>query len=143
MRGLYGEGTENFGSFHQISNQNSLGMSEEEIIDSVSEFVYQICEMELSAREDILAKNHDQLVYEIFRAYGVLKESFLLDEKEMLCKLSLVKFGDALGFLKILDKKAFDRLCIEGSSANLKENKENHCRSEYISKKIKQLVKKV
>ena len=35
MRGLYGEGTENFGSFHQISNQNSLGMSEEEIIDSV------------------------------------------------------------------------------------------------------------
>ena len=62
--------------------------------------------------------------------------------------LSLIKFGDALGFLKILDYKAFDKLTVEGSSANLKEIfssnfEENVARSEYIKKKIKELVKKV
>ena len=149
VRGLYGEGTLNYGAFYQISNQNSLGLSEEEIIDKVSEYVFQICQMELSAREDILATDHDRLVDEIFRAVGRLKECFLLDEKEMLENLSLIKFGQALGFLKIKDKKAFDKLSIEGQSANLREIedfstnlKEERIRSEYINRKIKQLVTK-
>ncbi len=152
IRGIYGEGTQTYGSFYQISNQNSLGMSEEEIIDSVSEFVYQTCEMELSAREDILSVNHDRLVDEIFRAYGVLKECSLLQEREMIELLSLVKFGDALGYLKIHDQKAFDRLSVEGCTANLKELKEienfsenlkeERVRAEYINKKIREIVSK-
>ena len=147
VRGLYGEGSETYGSFYQISNQNSLGMTEEEIIDSVSEYVFNICQMELSAREDILAVNHDHIIDEIFRAYGVLKECKLLAEKEMIEYLSLIKFGDALGYLKILDYKTFGKLIAEGSSANLKELstnfKENATRSEYIREKIKDLVIKV
>ena len=150
LRGLYGEGSGTYGSFYQISNQNSLGMSEEEIIDSVSEYVYDICQMELSAREDILATNHDKLVDEIFRAYGILKEGYQFEEMEMTKLLSLVKFGDALGFLRINDQKAFERLFYEGASANLKENenisqnlKEERARSEYINRRIKELVSKV
>lgn len=149
VRGLYGEGTLNYGAFYQISNQNSLGLSEEEIIDKVSEYVFQICQMEMSAREDILATSHDKLVDEVYRALGSLQECFLLDEKEMLEKLSIIKFGQALGFLKIKDKKAFDKLSIEGQSANLKEIedfsinlKEERIRSEYINRKIKELVTK-
>ncbi len=149
VRGLYGEGTGARGSYYQISNQNSLGMTEEEIIDSVAEYVCQICEMELSAREDILSTNHDTLIDEIYRAYGQLKECYILEEKEMLEKLSLIKFGDALGFLKINDQKAFDRLAVEACSANLKEienfsisSKENLKRSEYINRKIKELVER-
>ena len=150
IRGIYGEGSQTYGSFYQISNQNSLGLSEEEIIDGVSDYVYNICQMELSAREDILATNHDELIDEIYRAYGILKESKLLKEEEMIELLSLIKFGDALGFLEISDYKAFERLSVEGLSANLKEIenisrniKEDVARSEYISKKIKKLVKKV
>ncbi len=149
LRGLYGEGSQTYGSFYQISNQNSLGLSEEEIIDKVSEYVYNICQMELSAREDILAINHDSLIDETYRALGVLQESFLLEEKEMIELLSLVKFADALGFLKIKDMKAFDKLSVEGSSANLKEIEtfssnlqEERVRSEYISRKIKELIEK-
>ena len=147
VRGLYGEGTGSYGSFYQISNQNSLGMSEEEIIDSVAEYVYEVCQMELSAREDILAANHDELVDEIFRTYGILKECRFLKEKEMIEKLSLIRFGDALGFLKITDHKAFERLFVEGCSANLKEIEnsraeieEQRTRSEYINRKIRELV---
>lgn len=150
VRGLYGEGSKTYGCFYQISNQNSLGLSEKEIIEKVSDYVDTICQMELSAREDILAINHDKLVDKIYRAYGILKECKLLDEEEMIKLLSLVKFGDALGFLKILDKKAFDRLFDDGASANLAEIEnfsrnleENVARSQYISKKIGELVKKV
>lgn len=149
IRGLYGEGSETYGSFYQISNQNSLGLSEEEIIDGVSDYVYNICQMELSAREDILASNHDKFIDEIYRAYGVLKECFSLEEKEMIELLSLIKFGDALGFLKISDHKGFEKLYVEGASANLKEIenfseilKEEQLRSEYINRKIKELVSK-
>lgn len=149
VRGLYGEGTATYGSYYQISNQNSLGLTEQEIIDNVSDYVFQICQMELSAREDILSSNHDRLLDEIMRAYGILKECAFLEEKEMIEMLSLLKFGDALGFLKITNKKAFSRLSVEGCSANLKEIanfseniKEELLRSEYISRKIKEIVKK-
>ncbi len=149
VRGLYGEGTQNYGAFYQISNQNSLGLSEEEIIDKVSDYVFQICEMEMSAREDILAASHDKLIDEVYRCLGELEECFLLDEKEMLEKLSLIKFGHVLGFLKISDVRAFDKLSIEGQSANLREienfsdiKQEDLKRSEYINKKIKELVSK-
>ena len=149
MRGIYGEGTENVGSIYQISNQNSLGLSETEIIDKVSEFVYQICQMALSAREDILSKNHDKLIDEVFRAYGTLKESYILEEKEMIKLLSIVRFGDVLRLLKITDHKAFDKLLVDGASANLKEiegffvnTEENRVRSEYIRRKITEIVRK-
>lgn len=149
LRGIYGEGTGTYGSFYQISNQNSLGLSEEEIVDNVSEYVYSICEMETSAREDLLSNNHDELIDEIFRAYGILMEAFSLDEQEMTQLLSLVKFGDALGFLKIIDHKAFEKLFTEASGANLKEietfalnSKEDLARAKYINKKIRELVKK-
>ena len=147
IRGLYGEGSGNYGSFYQISNQNSLGKNEEEIIDTVSEQIYNICEMEMSAREDILSSDHLKLKDEIFRAYGVLKECASLDENEMIKLLSQVKFGSVLGFLNIKNEKEFDRLFTEGATANLIEletfskiKKEDILRAEYINKKIKELV---
>ena len=147
IRGLYGEGSGSYGSFYQISNQNSLGKDEEEIIDAVSEQIYNICEMEMSAREDILSSDHLKLKDEIFRAYGILKECASLDENEMIKLLSLVKFGSVLGFLRIKNEKDFDKLFTEGATANLIElatfseiKKEDILRAEYINKKIKELV---
>lgn len=150
VRGLYGEGTKNYGSFYQISNQNSLGLNEQEIVDGVTEYVYEICNLEQSAREDILSTNHDQLINEIYRAYGCLKESYLLNEDEMIKLLALIKFGDALGFLKIVDHRQFDKLIVQASGANMKETKdffenmqEDRARSKYISQKINELVYKL
>ena len=150
LRGMYGEGSQSNGSLYQISNQKSLGLSEKEIVAKVHDFVENVCQMELSAREDLMARDHDELIDEVFRAYGILKEAKLLSEREMIKLLSTVRFGDALGFLKISDYKAFDALYSEGASANLKEIeefsiilKEDAKRSEYISRKIRKLVKKV
>ncbi len=148
IRGLYGEGSKNYGGFYQISNQNSLGKSEEEILDDVLEQIYSICEMEVSAREDILSSDHIKLKDEIFRAYGTLKECAFLNEVEMIKLLSLVKFGAELGFLKV-NKREFEKLFTEGATANLQEltnflnfKKEEVARAEYINKKIAELVHK-
>ena len=148
IRGLYGEGSGNYGGFYQISNQNSLGLSEEEIIDNVTEQIFNVYEMEMSAREDILSSDHLKLKDEISRAYGILKECASLEEGEMIKLLSLVKFGGVLGFLNIKNKE-FERLFTEGASANLRElanffeiKKEEVVRAEYINKKIKHLVTK-
>ncbi len=148
IRGLYGEGTNSNGSFYQISNQNSLGKSEEEIIDEVLEEISSVCEMELSAREDILSTDHLKLKDEMYRAYGILSNCICLKEDEMIKLLSLIKFGGVLGFFNIKEKE-FDKLFTDASSANLKEfsnyfeiKKEEVVRAEYINKKVKELVVK-
>ncbi len=147
VRGIYGEGSQAKGSLYQISNQGSLGQSEDEIIDNVSQFIYEIINKEKHAREELLQTQFDELKDKTIRAYGILTNCNILDEDEMMDLLSLVKFGSALGFLEISDDEKFMKLFYKGASANLKEifgffenKKENIIRSEYISKEIKNLV---
>ena len=132
-----------------LSNQGSLGKSEEEIIDEVSEIIYEICNEEKEMRDYYMLNERTQIHDEVLRAYGVLTNCYTLEEGEMMKLLSLVKFGDSLGFLHIEDSDKFQKLYYEGGEANLKEifdfsdtKKENIVRSEYISKKIKSLVKR-
>ncbi len=149
IRGIYGEGSNAKGSLYQISNQGSLGYSEDEIIDKVSQFIYDVISEEKSSREEILTEKYETVKDKIMRAYGILTNCYYLEEDEMISLLALIKFGDALGFLQILDDEKFMKLFYEGTKANLQEifdffqiEKENIIRSEYISKEIKHLVQR-
>ena len=150
VRGIYGEGSKALGHFYQISNQGSLGMSEDEIIDKVSEFIYALCQQERDLREVLLEKNYDLYKDKCLRAYGTLLYSHILEEEEMIELLSLIKLGSVLGFLDITNEQKFQKLYYQGMSANLKEvfdfsdkKEENIVRAEYISTKIKELTKEV
>jgi len=147
FRGNYGEGTAGVGAFYQISNQNSLGLSEEEIIDKVSDFFMDICEQEESLRKQLIENNYDEIRDEIQRAYGTLLYSYSISESEMIKCLSSLKLGEYYGLVKIKNPKMFMKLYYHCGSSSLKEltkvyeeNKENIARSEYISKRIKSLV---
>ena len=147
IRGIYGEGSNAKGSFYQISNQGSLGKSEEEIIDDVSEIIYEICNEEKEERDKFMLEGRAQIFDETLRAYGILTNCYSLGEDEMIELLSKIKFGSTLGFLTIKDDDKFQKLYYEGASANLKEifdffdlKKENIIRAEYISKKVTSLV---
>lgn len=149
IRGLYGEGSTSGASLYQISNQNSLGKSEEEIIDEVSQMVYDICNEEKDLRDFYMLNERAQLHDQSLRAYGLLTNCFSLAEDEMMTLLSRVKFGAALGFLDIADSSKFQKLYYEGAQGSLKEifgfldaKKENIDRAAYISKKVKTLVKR-
>ncbi len=72
VRGIYGEGTEVLGNIYQLSNQITLGHSEEEIIRHLYKVTQQVLEHERAARERILAKDRLQLEDRIYRSYGIL-----------------------------------------------------------------------
>lgn len=146
IRGIYGEGSKATGYFYQISNQNSLGLSEDEIIDKVSEFIYAICNEEAEMRLVMLENDEEKYKDMTLRAYGILTNCYSLKESEMMELLAQIKLGQVLGFLEINSNDKFQKLFYEGASANLKEifeledeKKENIKRAEYISNKVKEL----
>ena len=147
VRGIYGEGSQGLGYFYQISNQGSLGLDEDEIIDKVSEFIYALCQQEKENREALLESDYVGIRDRCQRSYGTLTNCYSLAEEEMLELLSQVKLGQVLGFITIKSEDKFQKLYYEGMSANLKEifefsdkKKENIIRAEYISTKVKELT---
>ncbi len=98
VRGLYGEGTESLGHLYQISNQSSLGESEETIIRRLERVIGQVAQHEQNAREKLLEDDPEMVADKIGRAYGVLRYAHTIDSKEALNLLSLLRLGGTLGF---------------------------------------------
>jgi len=98
-RGLYGEGTESQGDFFQISNQVTLGLREEEIVDNVERVTRQVVEQEKKAREILLKRNGTQLIDRVGRAYGILTNAHMISSKEAIELLSKLRLGVSLHLL--------------------------------------------
>lgn len=98
VRGLYGEGTESLGNLYQISNQSTLGESEETIIRRLERVISQVANHEHNAREKLVEDDPEMVADKIGRAYGVLRHAHIIDSKEALNHLSLLRFGGILGF---------------------------------------------
>ncbi len=124
-RGLYGEGTQASGNFFQISNQVSLGHSEEEIIDNINGIIRQIIEQENQAREVMLSKNKPVLEDRINRSLGILKSAHIISSQETIELLSMVRLGADLGMVKDIDTRRINELFIITQPAHLQkiENK--------------------
>ncbi len=149
IRGIYGEGSQALGYFYQISNQGSLGLDENEIIDKVSDFIYSICNEEQESRQALLEEDYEKFRDMALRAYGIVTNCYSLNEGEMMELLAAVKLGEVLGFIRISSDEKFQKLFYEGASANLAEifeltdtKEENIIRAEYISKKVKELAQR-
>ena len=97
VRGLYGEGTESLGNLYQISNQSTLGESEATIISRLERVISQVANHEQNAREKLLDDDPEMVFDKIGRAYGVLSHSHIIDSKEALNHLSLLRLGGTLG----------------------------------------------
>jgi protein arginine kinase len=98
VRGLYGEGTESLGNLYQISNQSTLGESEETIIRRLERVISQVAQHEQNAREKLLEDDPAMVSDKMGRAYGVLRYAHIIDSKEALNHLSLLRLGGNLGF---------------------------------------------
>ena len=108
IRGSLGEGSEVEGCLYQVSNERTLGWSEKEILEKVSEFAMNLCDRELRAREQMLNRMETELRDRCLRAYGALCNCALLDLDEFLRKSADVRLGLALGFLDAEDYEAFE-----------------------------------
>lgn len=120
IRGLYGEGSKTSGDIYQISNKQSLGISEEEIIRNLKIITDKVIEQERLARK-ILAKRGIELEDKIYRAYGVLVNSRKLTSEECNILLSDVKLGTDMGIIKELNDLKVKKLLTYTKPANLQK----------------------
>ncbi len=113
VRGLFGEGSDASGSIFQISNQTTLGESEEDIIKRLSAVLKTIIDQEMNAREKILEKESGKLFDKIGRAYGILQNSHLLSSSECMNLASLARLGVDLEIFPESVRNVVDRMFIE------------------------------
>lgn len=110
IRGIYGEGTEFLGNMFQISNQVTLGITEEEILKNLKDVVTQIIQKERVMRETLLREKSIELEDKIFRSYGILKNARLMNTTEAMKLISDVKLGVCLGLLEDVTLEKMNQL---------------------------------
>ena len=120
IRGLYGEGTQNQGDMYQISNNQTIGITEKEIIGNVKNITEKIIEQERTARK-YLGKNQVELEDRVYRAFGLLTYASKLSSEECKKLLSDVKLGTDLGIIKELDDSKIKKLELYTKSGNLQK----------------------
>lgn len=100
IRGVYGEGKENYGALYDISNAKTLGLSEREIIDLVVKVASQLNSEENQVRRRSIDAHRLERLDECFKAYGLLKYARKLSLKDALSYLSQVMAGLTDGIVK-------------------------------------------
>lgn len=119
FRGLFGEGSEVVGNFFQISNQTTLGKTEEDLIDHLEKIVSQVIEYEKQARAVLLREAPYVLEDKVWRAYGILRHARSLAFDEMMNLLSGVRLGITLKLLRTPRVETLNRMMVYGQTAHL------------------------
>lgn len=120
IRGIYGEGSESKGDVYQIFNNQSLGLSEKEIMKNVRTITEKIIEQERLARKNLTKKPID-LEDRVYRAYGLLTNSRKLSSDECKRLLSDVKLGTDLGIINEINDAKVKKLEIYTQPGNLQK----------------------
>lgn len=120
IRGVYGEGSASQGDLYQISNKQTLGTSEEDVIKNLRLITDKVIEQERLARK-ILTKKGIDLEDKIYRAFGVLSNAKKLTSEECNILLSDVKLGTDLGIIKELNDLKVKKLETFTKPANLQK----------------------
>jgi protein arginine kinase len=120
VRGYYGEGTDAIGNFYQVSNQVTLGTSEEELLQHFrDEVIPKLVDYERTARHMLLDKNRPLVEDKVYRARATLKVARLLGAEEATKLLSTLRFGIATGLLHNLSLERVEQLLLQVQPAHL------------------------
>src|SRR5690606_2670770 len=104
VRGYYGEGTDSAGDFYQISNQVTLGRTEQALLDEFHDnIIPQIIQYEHDARRVLQTRNAALLDDRTHRAMAILRSARLLGLEEAMKLLSRVRLGVLLERLTDVD----------------------------------------
>ena len=120
IRGMYGEGSDSKGSVYQLSNQVTLGISEKEAINNLRDIAIQLIAQERAAREAMSAE--DEVLDNIYRAFGILRYAKLLSNDECMKLLSYLRFGIEIGIFDNIDFDTVNNLMVEVQPATLMKN---------------------
>lgn len=129
VRGLYGEGSGSLGNIFQISNQITLGETEEDIISKLKGIVTQIINRERQSRAMLLNNKRIEAEDKIYRSLGTLQNARILSSKEAMNLLSDVRMGVGMGILENMNINMLDNLIIEIQPANIDKDVEEELNS--------------
>ncbi|MFD3450501.1 protein arginine kinase [Microbacteriaceae bacterium 4G12] len=112
VRGIYGEGSQALGNIFQVSNQMTLGKSEKDIVEDLNSVVLQLIEQERAARKTLMNTAGIQLEDKVYRSYGVLSNSRLIESSEAASCLSDVRLGIDLGYIQNISRNILTELMV-------------------------------
>jgi len=121
VRGSGGEGSDADGFLYQISNQITLGKSEEEVIQEIQDVVEEMITHEQNARIRLEESKPAWLRDRVGRAYGVLRNARVLNSKEALDLLAMIRLGLALDLLEWEDTYHVEQLMVDVRPAHLQK----------------------
>ncbi len=122
VRGFYGEGTEAIGDFYQVSNQTTLGRSEQEILsDFQHEVIPRVIDYETAARDALMERRPAVLDDKVHRALGLLSHARLLGSEETFYLLSHLRLGVSTGRIKGVDMERVNELFLLTQPAHLQK----------------------
>lgn len=142
VRGIYGEGSKSTGNIYQISNQITLGSTEEDIIDNLESVTRQVINHEKNARNRLFKEDDIFIKDKIMRAYGNLKYAYSLSTKEAMEYISYVKLGLEMDILKELNSMLLKKLLIIIRPAHLQSLIGKEINSTLRDVKRAELIKK-
>ena len=120
VRGFYGEGSEAFGDFFQLSNQVTLGKSEAELLGVMQrDIVPKVVEYERRARDVLLANRRRMTEDQVYRAVAMLQSARLLTVEEAMNGLSRARLGLQVGLVHGIDPEAIAWLILRIQTAHL------------------------
>ncbi|WP_391123390.1 protein arginine kinase [Psychrobacillus sp. L3] len=103
VRGIYGEGSEALGNVYQVSNQTTLGKTEEDILSDLQSITEQIIQKEKEARSALLNHSANTLEDRLYRSLGTLSYARIITTEEAARCLSDVRLGIDIGLIKDVD----------------------------------------
>lgn len=130
VRGWLGEGTEAAGNIFQISNQQTLGLSEEAILKRLGGWIKVLVEQEWNARRKLAEEEGARFVDRLARSLGILRHAHLLTSAESMNMLSHLRMACDMGCLPEANRHLIDRLMIEGQPAHIQARQGKECESE-------------
>ncbi|MTI48374.1 MAG: protein arginine kinase [Firmicutes bacterium] len=141
VRGLYGEGTDVMGNLFQISNQTTLGKTEEEIIEKLKNIVMQIIDKERASRESLFNNQGIRIEDKIYRSLGILRNSRIITSKEAMDLLSFVRMGIDMGIIKDVNIDVVNNLMITTQPANIQKYAKSELSSQERDVKRAELIR--
>jgi protein arginine kinase len=119
VRGLFGEGSEAQGNFFQISNQQTLGLMEVDILSRLTQIIKSIINYELNAREIVKKEKLVWLNDSIGRALGILRGSYSMTSEEGISLISLVMLAVDLGYLPTTLRNDLNQIMMKIQSSHI------------------------
>ncbi len=110
IRGIFGEGSQSLGNIYQISNQVTLGLTEEETVEKLKEIISEIIAQERELERKIYDADKFRTEDKIMRSLGTLKYARSITSAEAMNLISDVRLGVNLGIIKETDLEKLNEI---------------------------------